>query len=185
MNIIQKKLACCLLESPVIRDQRGWFFVPFCSKDLQKLGLKFESVCQLNHSFTEQSGVIRGPNFQKKPFEQAKVVRCTKGSLYSVGIDIDRNSPTYGQWCGFVLSEENRYLMYIPNSYAHGFITLEENTELEYFTDNLYNKECAASFAWNDPAVAIDWTCGGMVKVNLSVMSEKNRNAPLLYAVEI
>ena len=185
MKIIKKELACYLLESPVIQDLRGWFHVPFCAGDLQILGLNFGSVCQLNHSFTEHRGIVRGPNYQKKPFQQAKIVRCTKGALYSVGIDIDRNSITYGQWCGFVLSEKNKHLMYVPDSYAHGFITLEENTELEYFTDNLYSREHAVSFAWNDPAVAIDWTCGGQIEVNSAIMSEKNRYAPMLDEVEL
>ena len=184
MKIIKKELACCLLESPLIWDQRGWFHIPFCAGDLQTLGLNFGDVCQLNHSFTEHMGIVRGPNYQKKPFQQAKIVRCTKGAVYSVGIDIDRNSITYGQWCGFVLSEKNKHLMYVPDSYAHGFITLEENTELEYFTDNLYSGEHAASFAWNDPEVAIDWTCGGQIEVNTAIMSEKNRHAPMLDEVE-
>ena len=184
MKIVKKELGCCLMESPMIRDIRGWFHVPFCADDLNMLELKFNRVCQLNHSFTEQKGIIRGPNYQKKPFQQAKVVRCIKGALYSVGIDIDRNSLTYGQWCGFVLSEKNRYLMYVPDSYAHGFITLQDNTELEYFTDNLYSRENASSFAWNDPKVAIDWTCGGLIEVSRSIMSEKNRNAPMLDAAE-
>ncbi|MDO4616649.1 MAG: dTDP-4-dehydrorhamnose 3,5-epimerase [Lachnospiraceae bacterium] len=191
MKILERKLGCVLLESSLIRDVRGWFQVPFSIEDLHSLGLEFSTVFQLNHSFTEQAGVVRGPNYQKRPFQQAKVVRCTRGSLYSVGIDLDPESPTRGHSCGFYLSAENRCLMYLPGSYAHGFVSLEAGTELEYLTDNRYCYEAAKSFRFDDPAVldqsgraGIDWTMGGAVELHTEIQSDKNRLAPGFAEIE-
>ncbi len=191
MKLLEQKLGCALLEPALIRDVRGWFQIPFSIEDLHALGLKFNSVYQLNHSYTEEAGVVRGPNYQKRPFNQAKVVRCTRGSLYSVGIDIDPASPTFRNSCGFYLSAENRYLMYLPDSYAHGFVTLEPDTELEYLTDNRYCYEAAKSFQFDDPAVTdqngtsgIDWTMGGAVVLRTDIQSDKNRLAPAFSEIE-
>lgn len=191
MKILEKKLGCALLEPAMIRDVRGWFQIPFNIEDLHALGLEFNTVFQLNHSYTEEKGVVRGPNYQKRPFNQAKVIRCTKGSLYSVAIDIDPDSPTYGQSCGFYLSEQNKCLMYVPNNYAHGFTSLEEGTELEYLTDNRYCYEAAKSFQFDDPAVldesgrsGIDWTMKGQVELKKEIQSDKNRLAPAFSEIE-
>lgn len=185
MKILERKLGCVLLEPALIRDLRGWFQIPFSIEDLHSLGLDFNSVFQLNHSFTDQKGVVRGPNFQRRPFHQNKVVRCTKGSLYSIAIDLAPESPTYGHSCGFYLSEQNKCLMYIPNTYAHGFTTLEEGTELEYLTDNRYCYEAAGSLQFDDPDLTdesgvsgIDWTMGGAVELCLETRSDKNKLAP-------
>ncbi|MDO4491795.1 MAG: dTDP-4-dehydrorhamnose 3,5-epimerase [Lachnospiraceae bacterium] len=191
MKIVERKLGCALLEPTLIRDVRGWFQIPFSIQDLQALGLDFRCVYQLNHSYTEEKGVVRGPNYQKRPYNQAKVVRCTKGSFYSVAIDIDPDSPTYRQSCGFLLSQENKRLMYVPDSYAHGFVTLEEDTELEYLTDNQYCYEAAKSFQFDDPEVldesgapGIDWTMGGAVVLKREIQSDKNRLAPAFSKIE-
>ncbi len=185
MKILEQKLGCVLLEPALIRDVRGWFQVPFSIEDLHSLGLEFNTVFQLNHSYTEEKGVVRGPNYQMRPFNQAKVVRCTRGSLYSVGIDLDPASTNFGRSCGFYLSAQNRCLMYLPNTYAHGFVTLEENTELEYLTDNRYSYESAKSFRFDDPDVkdesgktGIDWTMNGAVELRTDIQSDKNRLAP-------
>lgn len=191
MKILEQKLGCALLEPAMIRDVRGWFQIPFSIEDLHALGLEFNTVFQLNHSYTKEKGVVRGPNFQQRPFNQAKVIRCTRGSLYSVAIDIDPESPTYRQSCGFLLSEQNKCLMYVPDSYAHGFVTLEDGTELEYLTDNRYCYEAAKSFQFDDPGVldqsgkpGIDWTMGGAVKLRREIQSDKNRLAPAFSEIE-
>ena len=178
MNIKEKQLEAVLLEPKIIKDQRGWFSVPFSTQDLSDLGLEWRTTYQLNHSYTELKGTVRGPNYQEVPYNQAKVIRCIRGRLYSVGIDIDPSSSNYGEHVGFELSAENGLLMYLPNYYAHAFVTLEDNTELEYLTDNEFNYESAKSIKWD--ALGIDWTCGGQVELKTEIMSDKNKNAPKL-----
>jgi len=180
MQIIKTELGCHLLKPSLIPDERGWFSVPFSINDIHDLGLDFGSVYQLNHSFTTAAGIVRGPNYQKAPYAQAKVIRCIRGSLYSVGVNIDPSDPDFGKWCGFELSAENHCLMYMPRTYAHGFIAIEDNTELEYFTDREYSSSSASSISWSDPEVGIDWTMGGRIELRTDIMSEKNRTAPLL-----
>lgn len=186
MEIIDKKLRCALLMPKIIEDSRGWFHVAFSIQDIKKLGLPFNSVYQLNHSMTEHKGIVRGLNYQCRPFNQAKVVRVIKGAVYSVGVDIDPGSDTYGKAAGYVLSAANHYLMYVPNTYAHGFTALEDNTELEYLTDNEYSYQNAKSVWYADKEIIdietgrqLDWTCGGKVVLS-DIISEKNANAPLL-----
>lgn len=185
MKLLSTKLSTHLLEPAVIPDVRGWFQVAFSIEDLHKLNIPFNSVYQLNHSYTEHKGVVRGPNYQMRPYNQAKVIRVVKGAIYSVGIDIDPESENYGHSVGFYLSAENKYLMYVPNTYAHGFTSLEDDTEIEYFTDNVYCYEAAKSFRFDDKALidesgaqGIDWTMEGKVNLNLSIRSDKNSNAP-------
>ena len=175
MVVLKQKLGCALVTPQVINDPRGKFTVPFSIENLHSLGLPFEQVYQLNHSFTNEKGTLRGPNYQD-PFPQAKIIRCVRGSLYSVGICLEGENK--GKWVGFELSSERMEEMYIPRGYAHGFITLEDNTELEYITDNRYCYEGAKSIKWD--ALGIDWTVGGRVLVREDLLSEKNRNAPRL-----
>ena len=186
MKIIEKKLDCVLLMPSIIKDNRGWFQIPFNVQEIRDLGLQFNSVYQLNHSMTTIKGIVRGPNYQCRPYNQAKVVRVIKGAVYSVGIDIYPRSETFGKAAGFLLSEQNRYLMYIPHTYAHGFTVIEENTELEYLTDNEYNRLSAKSIWFADNGITdiessepVDWTYGGAVVLS-DIKSEKNANAPLL-----
>ena len=186
MEIVDFKIGCAILLPKIIQDNRGWFQVPFNVHDLRGLGFRFNSVYQLNHSMTDYKGVVRGPNYQMRPYNQTKIVRVIKGSVYSVGIDIDPKSSTFGKAAGYVLSESNHYLMYIPNTYAHGFTSLEDKTELEYLTDNEYNYSCAKSIWYDDREIIdietdiqLDWTCGGQVVLS-NIKSEKNANAPLL-----
>lgn len=186
MKIIDSKLDCVLLIPSIITDNRGWFQIPFSVQEIRDLGLQFNSVYQLNHSLTTIKGIVRGPNYQCRPYNQAKVVRVIRGAVYSVGIDIDPQSKTFGKAAGFLLSEHNHYLMYIPNTYAHGFTVIEENTELEYLTDNEYNQASAKSIWFADKGItdieskqSVDWTYGGAVILS-NIQSEKNANAPLL-----
>lgn len=180
MVIIEEKLNCILLSPRILHDNRGWFQVVFNIADLHKLNLPFHNVCQLNHSMTELAGTVRGLNYQEPPYEQAKVVRCIKGILYSVAVDIRKESETFDRWCGFELNAESGNLMFIPRGYAHGFIVNENNTELEYFTDNVYSNEHAKSIRYDDPDIRIDWTQNGRITVLEDVLSDKNINARLL-----
>lgn len=178
MEIIDTKLDCKLFSINPVTDCRGWFQVAFCADDLRRYGVDFRGVEQLNHSFTEYKGVVRGLNYQKEPFAQAKIIRCVRGALYSVAVNIDRSSSSFGKWCGFFLSAENRNLMYVPRSYAHGFVSLENNTELEYFTDNKYSFENAKSIWFDDPKIGIDWTMGNKIRLRKDILSDKNKYAP-------
>lgn len=180
MEIVKQHLGITILKPALIPDNRGWFQVALNIDEIHSLGLSFEQVQQLNHSYTEFKGVVRGPNFQLAPYEQAKIVRCVKGAFWSVAIDIRKDSDNYGKWFGYLLSEENKYLMHIPRGYAHGFVPTIDQTELEYFTDNKYSYEHAKSFAFDDPAVGIDWTMGGKIEVKKGIQSIKNQTAPLL-----
>lgn len=182
MKILQQQLDCLLIDTNVIDDQRGWFNVTFEESFFASLG--FKGVCQLNHSYTIKKGIIRGPNYQQRPYHQNKIVRCIKGKLYSIAIDLDQSSPNYKKWCGFVLDSKDHYVMYIPNHYAHGFISMEDETELEYFTDAKYDGKSAKSFFYNDPEIQIDWSLGGSIEVDTSILSDKNRYAPLFKEIE-
>lgn len=177
MKIIELKLGCALLTPKIIKDQRGEFIVPFSDTDLHKLNLSWMKTYQLNHSFTKEKGVIRGPNYQEDPYSQAKVIRCVRGSIYSVGICL--KGVNKGKFVGYVLSDLGKELMYIPRCYAHGLITLEANTEIEYLTDNEYNYTAAKAIKWDD--LGIDWTVGGLVKIREELLSEKNSHAPSIW----
>lgn len=178
MTVLKQELDCLLLSHQIINDNRGWFKVAFNIADFQPFS--FEKVCQINHSMTERAGTVRGLNYQAAPFEQAKIVRCIKGSLYSVAVDIRIDSQNYGKWCGFELDAANNCLMYVPRGYAHGFITNEDATELEYITDNVYSREHAKSIRYDDPDLDIDWTQNGRIAILSDIQSEKNKNAPSL-----
>ena len=186
MQVLVEKMGCVLMKPRLIEDERGWFQIPFNIDDIRKLGLFFNNVCQLNHSLTMNKGIVRGPNFQVQPYNQTKVVRVVKGSIYSVAIDINPDSLTFGKAVGFHLSAENKYIMYIPNTFAHGFTVLEDLTEMEYFTDNIYCKDNAKSIFFDDKNItdfetglSIDWSFGDSVLLS-DVKSEKNANAPTL-----
>ena len=175
MELVKKQLDCVLLRPKVVEDLRGKFTVPFSIDDLREIGLSFESVCQVNHSFTSKKGTVRGPNYQKN-YSQAKVIRCIKGSLYSVGVCLYGENK--GKHVGFLLTASNMEIMYMPRGYAHGFVTLEDDTELEYITDNKYDYASAKSIKWD--ALGIDWTLNGKVEVRTDLLSDKNKNAPEL-----
>ena len=109
-----------------------------------------------------------------------KIVRCVSGSIYSVGVDIDPHSINFGKWVGYVLSADNCKLMLVPRTFAHGFITLEENSEMEYFTDEIYSFESAKSIRFDDPDIDVDWTVNGKICPNENIISEKNRCAGMI-----
>lgn len=181
MEILERSLGCVLLSTNRLNDNRGWFRVGFSIADLHRLDIRFDHVEQLNHSHTEHAGVIRGLNYQEDPFAQAKAVSCVTGAVYSVGVDITPTSPTFGQWCGWVLSPGNHRVMVVPCGYAHGFITLRDDTELQYLTDNAYSRKHAKSIRCDDPDLSIDWTMNGVVSPRVDILSAKNRDAPCLH----
>lgn len=145
-----------LIEPTVFGDERGFFMEAYKWTDFADFGIK-ERFVQDNHSKSTARGVLRGLHFQKKPMGQAKLVRAIAGSVFDVAVDIRKNSPTYGKWVSVLLSAENKKMLYIPEGFAHGFCTLEENTEVIYKCSNVYSSEQERGIIWNDKNVGIEW----------------------------
>ena len=145
-----------IVEMEKLEDERGFFARTFCQKEFKAHGLT-PKVVQCNISFNKRRGTLRGMHYQVAPHEEAKLVRCTRGAIYDVVIDLNPQSPTFKQWIGAELTEENRRLFYVPRGFAHGFQTLEDSTEVFYQMSEFYHPECVRGVRWNDAAVGIDW----------------------------
>jgi dTDP-4-dehydrorhamnose 3,5-epimerase len=145
-----------LLEPKIFGDHRGFFMESYNTKHFEELGFSF-SFIQDNHSLSVDAGTLRGLHYQLDPYAQTKLVRAVRGALYDVILDIRQGSPTYGQWQGFVLTEENKRQLLVPKGFAHGFCTLVKNTEVIYKVDNYYSAEHDRGIQWNDPKLNIDW----------------------------
>jgi dTDP-4-dehydrorhamnose 3,5-epimerase len=152
-------------------DERGFFARSWCRNEFESRGLKAELV-QCNISFNSRKGTLRGMHYQAQPFPEIKVVRCTRGAIYDVVVDLRPKSRTYKQWIGVVLSATNRHMLYIPGDCAHGFLTLEDETEVSYQMSEFYRADLARGVRWNDPAFDIRWP--GKVEV----ISERDRGYP-------
>lgn len=156
MEIVETKLKGLVVIKPkVFEDARGYFFESYNKNTFAQAGLNMAFV-QDNQSLS-QKGVLRGLHFQNNPHAQGKLVRVITGAVFDVAVDIRKNSPTYGQWFGVELTEKNKYMMYIPEGFAHGFATLEDNTIFSYKCTNVYNKAAEDCILWNDTNLAIDW----------------------------
>lgn len=141
-------------------DERGFFFESFSQSAFEEAtGLKRQFV-QDNHS-KSQRGVLRGLHYQLNPMAQGKLVRVVQGEVFDVAVDIRKDSPTFGQWVGEILSAENRKQLWVPEGFAHGFVTLSETAEFLYKTTNTYAPSYERSILWNDPDLAIDWQFQG------------------------
>lgn len=147
---------CYILEPDRFGDDRGYFSPYFIQKDLEKLGISFESVVQANRSKSAK-GVVRGLHFQKEPKCQAKIVEVIQGSAIDVVVDIREGSPTYGKSTSVLLTPENNRQLFVPRGFAHGFISLEDNTIFQYLIDNDYAPEMEGGIYWNDPELDINW----------------------------
>jgi dTDP-4-dehydrorhamnose 3,5-epimerase len=145
-----------VLEPRVFGDHRGFFIESYNTKDFKELGLSYTFV-QDNHSLSVEAGTLRGLHYQLDPYAQTKLVRAVGGAIYDVILDIRKGSPTYGQWQGFILTEENKRQLLVPKGFAHGFCTLVKNTEVIYKVDNYYSAEHDKGIQWNDPQLNIDW----------------------------
>jgi dTDP-4-dehydrorhamnose 3,5-epimerase len=156
-----------ILKPKIFEDTRGYFFESFNQKMLEEAGVK-ENFVQDNQSLS-QKGVLRGMHFQKTPYAQAKLVRVIKGSVLDIVIDIRKNSLTYGKYFSIELNEQNKTIFWIPVGFAHGFLTLQDNTIFYYKCSNYYNKESEASIAWNDRDININWN------IENPLLSEKDR----------
>ncbi len=152
-------------------DDRGFFARTFCANEFSENNLDSKFV-QANTSFNYKKGTLRGMHFQKPPYEEDKLVRCTKGSIFDVMIDLRKESPTYKKWFGVELTEENRKSLFVPKGFAHGYMTLEDNTEVTYLVTQFYTPEADSGIKFNDPAFNIEWP---MTPV---IVSEKDANHP-------
>jgi dTDP-4-dehydrorhamnose reductase/dTDP-4-dehydrorhamnose 3,5-epimerase len=174
MNVINTEIdGLLIIEPKVFSDERGWFSETYNKKKLLDLGVNIDFL-QDNHSLSKQKGVLRGLHFQIQPYPQTKLVRCTKGKIWDVAVDLRKSSSTYLKWFAIELTESNHKMLLIPQGFAHGFLTLEENSEVQYKVDNLYNPSSDRSIYYNDPKINIDWP---LKKV---ILSDKDKNAPLL-----
>jgi dTDP-4-dehydrorhamnose 3,5-epimerase len=157
MNIIKRKFAgVCEIQLNPIFDQRGFFMRTWDIDLFKKSGLQHNWV-QENHSRSEKKGIIRGVHFQFPPFSETKLVRCIKGAILDVFVDLRKDSESFGQWDSIELNEENKKMILVPKGFAHGFCTLSEISEVVYKVDNNYSKEHEAGIIWNDETLSIKW----------------------------
>jgi len=154
----------------VFNDERGFFMETFRNDEFEKVGMKQEFI-QDNHSKSIK-GVIRGLHFQAEPHEQSKLVRCICGEIFDVAVDLRKKSPTFGEWYGLNLSEENKKMLYVPKGFAHGYSTLSEVAEVLYKVDELYSREDERGIKFDDPKLAIEW------QVSTPIVSSKDRALP-------
>jgi len=166
-----------LINLDLNKDERGFFARYFCKKEFSKKGLNTCWV-QINNSFSKKVGTLRGLHFQREPYTEIKLVRCLKGSIWDVVVDLRKKSKTFGKWFGATLSDKNRTMMYIPKGFAHGYISLEPDSEILYLVSNFYNQKLEVSLNWNDPEVAINWP------IKPIYISNKDKNAIYLNLIK-
>ena len=172
MEIINKYFddTVFLLKPKKFYDKRGFFSELYNKNSLKKLKIK-DIFVQDNYSFSKKKGIIRGLHFQKPPFEQAKLVRVTKGKILDIILDIRKNSPYYGKIKKFILSKENWHQIFIPVGFAHGFVTLSNFTEVEYKVSNFYSKKHEVTIMWNDPTLSVNW-----IITQKEILNNKDKN---------
>ena len=165
-----------IIEPKVYGDNRGYFMETYSDKEFAEIGLNYNFV-QDNQSKSKK-GVLRGLHFQKEN-TQAKLVRCIKGEVFDVAVDLRPGSKTYGKWEGIILTEENKKMFMIPRGFAHGFLVLSDEAEFTYKCDDIYNPNAEGGLAWNGKDVNIDWPFGDM-KIDDLLTSEKDAKWPTL-----
>lgn len=175
MEIIETKLKdVYIIEPKVFGDHRGWFTETWSQRDFEAAGLHYDFV-QDNHSFSAKKGTLRGLHFQRGKFSQAKLVRCVRGAILDVIVDLRHESPTYLQWMSVELTAENHREFMIPRGFAHGFVTLTDDVEFIYRVDNFYAPQSEASIRYDDPEFGIDW---GFAEGEKPILAAKDEAAP-------
>lgn len=176
MNVIKTKLQDVkIIEMAVLGDHRGFFTESYTKEKFKKAGIVIDFL-QDNHSLSVEPGVLRGLHFQTYPKAQTKLVRVTTGVIYDVLVDMRVGSPTYGKWEGYILSEYNHRQLLVPKGFAHGFVTLTPNCNVQYKVDEYYSKENDGGIAFDDPAIGILWP----MPVGKLILSEKDTKHPNL-----
>ena len=170
MEVIKTEIeGVVIIEPRIFKDERGYFYESFSQREFE------EKVCRTTFVQDNQSkssyGVVRGLHFQKSTYSQSKLVRCIKGAVLDVAVDIRKGSPTFGKHVAVELSEENHRQLFIPRGFAHGFAVLTPEAVFQYKCDNYYNKESEGAIAWNDPELAIDWR----IPADKVVLSDKDK----------
>ena len=163
-----------ILTPRVFGDNRGWFYESYNKQTFSELGLDMEFI-QDNHSLSVPKYTLRGIHFQNDPTAQSKLVRCIRGRILDVAVDLRKGSDTYLKWVAVELSAENKKMLFIPRGFGHAFVTLEDNCEVNYMVDNVYSKADERSIRYDDPQIGIEWPAD-----MVPVMSEKDMAAPLL-----
>ena len=178
MEIIQTKLEGVYVLIPkVFEDRRGFFMESWSRNTMEEAGLHYDFV-QDNHSLSTGKGTLRGIHFQKGDKSQAKLVRCVRGAVLDVAVDLRHDSPTYRQWTGVELSEENKKQFLIPRGFGHGFVTLTDEVEFLYKADNVYAPEADGGIRWNDPDIGVEWN------ITDPILSDKDQKNPFLKEIE-
>ena len=162
-----------IIDLEPFRDERGLFARTFCQREFAAIGHHKEFV-QFNHSHSNQAGTLRGLHYQKTPYAEIKLIRCIKGSVFDVIVDLRQQSPTFLQHVGVELSEQNMRMIYVPEGFAHGFQTLQDHSELIYHHTAFYTPDFDGGVRYNDPKLGIVWPLA------LTTISEKDKNLPLL-----
>ena len=170
MEVIKTEIdGVVIIEPRIFKDDRGYFYESFSQREFE------EKVCRTTFVQDNQSkssyGVLRGLHFQKPPYCQSKLVRCIKGAVLDVAVDIRKGSPTFGKYVAVELTEDNHRQFFVPRGFAHGFAVLSEEAVFQYKCDNFYNKEREGSVAWNDPQLGIDWR----IPAEKVLLSEKDK----------
>ena len=172
MQFIETKLpGAYIINLDTLEDERGFFARAFCQKEFEENGLK-SNIAQCNLSFNHKKGTLRGMHYQVKPYEEVKMVRCTQGKILDVIIDLRKDSATYKKWIGVELTAENNRMLYVPEGFAHGYQTLEDNSVVYYQVTEFYQPGSERGIRWNDPAFNIDWP------LEISVISDKDNAHP-------
>ena len=161
-----------VIELEKIRDHRGYFSRAWCSKEFLEYGLN-PNIVQTNLSSNKRKGTLRGLHYQVAPYSETKTIRCLKGSIYHVIVDLRPESPTYLKWIGVNLTAENKRMLYVPESFAHGYQSLEDNSESIYSVSEYYAPESARGIRWNDPFFDIEWPINDNI-----ILSEQDKNWP-------
>ncbi len=170
MEVIKTEIeGVVIIEPRIFKDDRGYFYESFSQREFE------EKVCRTTFVQDNQSkssyGVVRGLHFQKPPYSQSKLVRCIKGAVLDVAVDIRKGSPTFGKYVAVELTEDNHRQFFVPRGFAHGFAVLSDEAVFQYKCDNFYNKESEGAVAWDDPELAIDWR----IPVEKVLLSEKDK----------
>ena len=174
MTVTETKLpGVYLIDPDVFGDARGWFMESWSKRKFEEGGL-YVDFLQDNHSYSAEKGTLRGLHYQLNPMAQAKLLRATRGTIFDVAVDIRKGSPNYAKWVGYELSAENKRQLFIPRGFAHGFITLTDDVEVQYKADNYYAPDCDGNIRWDDPEIGIQWP------IEPTILSDKDEKAPLL-----
>lgn len=164
----------CIIEPKRFGDERGFFSESWNRRTLEQAGLLLPEFVQDNHSFSSARGTVRGLHYQSPPHAQGKLVRCGRGRIFDVAVDVRQGSPTYGEWHGEELSFENGRQLWVPNGFLHGFMTLEDDCEILYKCTDYYAPECDGAVRWDSAGIAWPAVAGDLV------LSDKDRTAPTL-----